>query len=257
MATPARTFQGRSVTVTKPRSEVLALAGIVGVGGIALVFLGLRGAGGDKLGPTKPLKPGHTLSCPASISFNQPDPPGSYNGSCLYARDPSQSPVTVPATSFAIPCQFPEAIYAGPGMDTFTTFRVVQKQGEAWVTTHASGVAAVHVGGPTGNPTPTIYPLVDALEPQPPGCPGPVGPHLCAGQFPGFDASPICIAAAGGGITMHGGPARPGLADGVIEIYDCDFPFGSPQFQDCFRSPYCFPRPPVRRVTFQDWYQFT
>ena len=164
------------------RTEIIAIAAAVGLGGVALILLGLKGKAG--IGGLAPLGPGEFMGSPASAFLE------------------GTGVITVPVMG-AIAATRPQVQYSGPGRDAYTYFRIVQNQGGRAVTVYGSGVAGVHVGPAN---TPTTFDLVSPSQPEPPGCPAQA---LCAYPWPGVLPTPIC-----------GGPPRPGPADAVLEVYE-------------------------------------
>lgn len=189
----------------KGQSGPLVAAGVLGVGGIALIVYAIAKGGGAPTPATGPLGPGETMGKPTSPTLDQS----------------TQIPVR---RGDRIAAVRPTVTYSGPGRDTFTQFSIKQQRGGQWVTVYASGVAGVHVG-----PSPSVAPwnLVSPEEIQPPGCPP---QSLCAFPFPGVGPNPIC-----------GAPAQAGPASAYIEVFERRLP----QDADGFSSPTCNGRIPV------------
>ena len=197
--------------------ETTFLSLLLAAEGLSIVALGMRRSGVD-LGPVhaKGLLPGEEILALGIQNIERKGP----------------IPVRI---GDAFPAVLPSILYKGPGRDTYTYFRIVQNVGGDWVTVYGSGVAGLHL---FASATPQIFALVSTTEIQPAGCPS---QSLCAFPWPGEPkVTGIC-----------GGPAQPGVATAVLEIY------GKMGVEDAdgFSSPTCVGRMPIdasARVVFKD-----
>lgn len=216
---------GQLVVIKKPRTEVMVVAGLMAVGGVALILLALRKGISGAFGPLAPLGPGESLTDIRSANLD------------------AAGVLTLQAHGVqGLPALDPTVIYQGAGRDTFSYFQVKQFQSGQWVTVYGSGVAGVHVGPA---PIPTRYHLVSAEECQPTGCPS---LSLCAFPWPGnVGVSGLCQGSPITQVTPICGAAPiPGHAVAAIEIYERKTAADG----DGFTSPTCNPRIPVARREF-------
>lgn len=211
--------------VIKSRNEVLALSGLLVVGGMALVLSGLSNKGGgggasDEFGKLAAVHPDETVGVPTVAGIGT-----------------GVLPVQI-GQPFAL--VNPTVSYAGPGRDTYTHMRVVQFRNSHWITVYGTGVGGVHVG-----PSNEVrnFALISPDELQPPGCPP---QSLCAFPWPGAEVSPI-----------NGAPADLGKATVLLEIYQNSQQSGNPADADGFSSPTYNNRIPIRRSAFRDAVLFT
>ncbi len=205
------------VSIKKPRSDVLVLAGILGVGGIVLVLMGLgKKQPGDQFGPLNPLAPGEVMSDPMSPSL---EIGGTFDV----------------APGSLVSASRPVVTYQGAGRDTFSYMRVVQWRNGVWVTVQGSGVAGVHIGPAEVQ---TTYDLVSPNEIQPPGC---QPQSLCGFPWPGPGptSGQIC-----------GAPPQAGFGHVLLEIYEMRNP--SVDGIDGRASPTCNPRVAIRRKAYMN-----
>jgi len=146
--------------IRKPDRGMLAVAGVVGAGGVALIVWAIARGQGIPLPPLAPLNPGESMGRPFSASLDSSGVIHLRRGDLLSVLNPT-------------------AEYEGPGRDTFSYCSVVQLQGRQWVTVYGSGVAGVHVG-----PSQSLaaWPLVSVDQLQPPGC---APQSLCMFPWPG------------------------------------------------------------------------
>lgn len=217
--------------VTKTRNEVIVLSGLLIAGGLALVLSGLKkgsggGGGNDQFGRLAGILPGESMGDPLVDGFGVGVVPLQI-GQRLGVLNPTVA-------------------YAGPGRDTFTYFRIVQRIGpfgaDQWQTVYASGVAGVRIGPASSV---QVFPLVSPTQEQPPGCPA---QSLCVfpwvqGQDPNFPP----------GWGICGAPPRLGAATALLEIYQRT----GPEDADGFAEPTCNGRVPVRRSVWFDAVLFT
>lgn len=200
----------------KPSREGLAVAGILGLGGIGLIVWALTQQGKETgPGPVAPPCFGGTLRNLRCLTLDQ-------------MADGTPALITEATDEGIIMAQVvaPTIEYQGPGGDTFTGFFITQRIGGEDVTVAASGLAAVHVGPSTGGFM--TFPLVSPDQPEPPGC----RPQaLCAYPWPGTKSA----------VFICGTPPQPGPADAWIEVFQrC-----TTADVDGFASPTCNPRVPI------------
>jgi hypothetical protein len=196
------------------RSEVIALAGVIGLGGIGLIIYALtRPAPGAPSAGT--LKPGESMTNlhAANLDTN--------------FVIPVQLPFTMDtwAGIFSIQAIRPQVTYVGPGRNTYTYAAVRQLQNGQLVTVAASGLAPVHIGPAS---TPTVFDLVSPTQQQPSGC---QAQALCVYPWPGTNVNPIC-----------GAPAQAGPADLYLEIYQEQADSGDSRDATGVGSPSCLNR---------------
>jgi hypothetical protein len=204
--------------VDKGQTTPLVVAGLLGVGGIALIVYAIAKGGGAPDPDKGPMRPGETMGDPTSATMQAPGPVNIRRGDRLSVLRPTVG-------------------YSGPGRDAFTQFSIRQEQRGQWVTVYASGVAGVHVGP---SPQAANWDLVSPNQPQPSGC---AAQSLCAFAWPGvegpvgFFPNPIC-----------GAPPQPGPASAYLEVFErvgnISGPFIGP-YDPGFASPTCNKRIPV------------
>jgi hypothetical protein len=209
------------VKKTDNRGALIAVAGLLGLGGVVLVILGLK-QGQSGVPGLCALLPGEQMSAPDSLIFHQQTPGG--------------IEVSISAAPFII-IPHPVVYYAGPGRDAFTYAEVKQTQGNKYGTVYASGIAGTHL---PNSATLAQFDCVPPTQPEPTGCPAQA---LCLSPWPGTTANPIC-----------GFSPIPGSADLYLSIYQ------NTQAVDGggYASPTCNPsRCPVQRTVLKNAITFT
>ena len=189
------------IMVKKPKPEVLALSGLLVLGGLGAVLLAMKAGGG-----------GETI---------RPIPDGKLEGLGSPNLDAAGTFQISRTAKFA--ALLPYVHYIGTGRSVYSFFQIKQLINGEMVTVFGSGVAGVFLAPAA---ILTQYALVSAQEVQPPGCPS--GQNLCAEPWPGNETTPIC-----------GAPPRVGPADAVLEIYQNATQSGNPADADGFSSPTC------------------
>lgn len=201
---------------TEIRPEVLAVAGLLAVGGIALIILGM-GEGQGAEGFTSLTSPSLVTPQTVPIVFGN----ALLSGSAL---------ATVPTY-----------MYRGPARNVFGYFRIEQKQGTITATVYGSGLTGAAL---PDTPTPTLYRFVPPDVNgqgylQPTGCPnaGQRTFDLCAKSYPGG-------VLAMGVTDICGFYPVPGPADAVLELY------GDTRPGEGYEPPTCTGRIPLARQKF-------
>lgn len=225
-----------NVVVSKQKSSAIVVAGLMGVGGLALVFLGLKktapagvppGGTYDELGPLAPLQPGEKIT------------------------DLALSNIMGAGTNSASPGQIinvgtPTCSYVGPGRRFYTYVRIVQNQNQQLVTVAGSGVAGVGVPPSTGS----SVQLVASNQPQPPECNnGTPGAVMCVVPWPGVKPTPVC----GAPVSFGNPPAAAAAAWLVLEVYQDSQASGKAADADGYSAPTCNPRIAVARKIFKNF----
>ncbi len=181
---------------TQIKPEVLAIAGLLAVGGIALVLIGMgQGAG-----------PGPVPEKFGSLTFARiatPSNPGSNVG-------PGSGTLNVTAGE-TITVVNPTYVYQGGGKDIFAFARIVQNNAYGNnITVQGSGLS---VSRAMQSATPTAQKMVPIANAQPGGClnAGTNTFDLCMVPWPGAAQISIC-----------GAPAQLGPATLLLEIWAFD-----------------------------------
>lgn len=201
------------VFAKKPKTDVMALAALLGASGVALIAWSLTQRKPIADAPN-PLGAGEKLDGLASLSLDQ------------------DFTIEVPAAGTGlIIVGAPHVRYTGPGRDCYTYAQIKQYQHGQWVTVYGSGIAGIHLPEGTGQQ----FNLVPPTQTQPEGCPQ---LSLCCQKWPGTQENPIC-----------GAPPARGLASVLLEVYEKRYPVDA----DGFSSPTCNPtRRPVARRVYSD-----
>ncbi len=197
---------------TQIKPEVLAIAGLLAVGGIALVLIGMgQGAG-----------PGPVQEQLAGLTFQRLATPSNPNstvsptsGVLRPARTGAIDPTTGQPLYETITVVNPTYVYQGPGKSIFAFARLVSNNiyGNN-ATVFGSGLSGSFTGVSATPITRPMVPIVTGSPPQPSGClgAGSVTPDLCMVEWPGAGPINIC-----------GVPAVPGtMASLVLEIWAFD-----------------------------------
>lgn len=222
--------------------EVLALSGLMILGGSFLVLKGLKGDDGPPV-PTRPPQPGDVWGIPTAPALEQP---GQIRINVTRTGNPS-SPIAGPYLKI----DRPQVSWHGPsyGREAFTSAYIVQKQASGvWASVYGSGVANAGMHNVAGN-TPQLLVREDQLQPD-----GTRSPQLWLYPWPGTNVGPIC-----------GAPPMEGPGTLVLAVYGlqddscflctqdeggCD-PLCSPDW-DGFSSPTCSQRSAVTYKLYRD-----